>query len=123
MAGELNGYYCAEPDPEPTGTVCLVVQGSYSVPKAYVEPGTNNLWVFYRGQDGGFWSYDQYLWTQERTPDGTWHSEYSLGQISKSDVDGAQIPNTNEMQLFYRGEGEGYATNAVGNLMTQWYPN
>jgi hypothetical protein len=127
MAGKTLGYYCAsDATVDGGGWNCIQVQGSYSVPKAYVQPGTNNLWLIYRGEDpppnnGGFWPNAQLLWTQERTADGTWQPEYTLSVRASSDVNGVQIPNTNEMQFFFRGDI--FAYEDVGNLMTQWYPN
>jgi hypothetical protein len=107
----LLGYYCT--NGAPGG--CLGYGASYSVPKAYAVG--NDLWVFYRAAIPTI----QQIWAQERTPDGTWQGEYSLGGDSITDIAGTQIPGTNTIQIFYV---ESSCNGCSGGfLASQWYPN
>ena len=81
---------------------------SYSTPKAYLQSGTNDLWVFYRDSDA-------IIQASCRTPDGTWQYPLTLSygsQPTTSDINAARVPGTNVMQLFYG------VSNSLG---TQWF--
>jgi hypothetical protein len=120
MAGWLLGYYCGTGDTY--YQACGVYYADYATPKAYVQPGTNNLWVFYRGQDGGIWNSSPAIHVQERTPDGTWQPEFSLGGTPVSDINAAPIPGTNnQLQIFYRDITYPNGESSLP-LATQWYP-
>jgi hypothetical protein len=124
MAGHLEGYWCS--DYELEAAVCLEWSANYGVPKAYTQPGTNDVWVIYPGADGGIYNSYPSLWGQERTPDGTWQSEFSLNTdaptmgAGASDVTYAQIPGTNDMQIFYSGFEFNAWSGSVYNILTKW---
>jgi hypothetical protein len=109
MAGQLESYFCYNTESVAYETLCDAWGAAYSTPKAYTQPGTNNLYVLYRGADGGA--------GQERTPDGTWQSEFSLGAVPLSDVAWALVPGTNTMQIFYVGISLGELS---ADVTTQW---
>jgi hypothetical protein len=124
MAGHLQGYWCS--DVETDAATCLDWAANYAVPKAYTQPGTNNMFVIYPGADGGVWASAPTLWGQERTPDGTWHSEFNLGTTSPSngvgasDVTYAQVPGTNTTQIFYTGYEFNAWSGSTYGVMTEW---
>jgi hypothetical protein len=123
MAGQLQGYYCGPSVPVAYDLACEGWYANYAVPKAYTQPGTNDMFVIYRGADGGVWYPAPTLWGQVRTPDGTWHPEFHVGgsyapgiNLNPSDVTYAQVPGTDTTQIFYTG-----STNSVDyNVLTQW---
>jgi hypothetical protein len=124
MAGHLQGYWCS--DVETDAATSLDWGASYAIPKAYTQPGTNDMFVIYPGADGGVWVSAPTLWGQERTPDGTWHSEFNLGSYSPlagagpSDVSYAQVPRTNTMQIFYGGWWNNPGVDSYYNVLTRW---
>lgn len=130
MAGHLEGYFC--PDWEPEFASCLDPSGggsgwsaSYGVPKAYTQPGTNNMFVIYPGADGGKFAAAPTLWGQERTPDGTWHGEFNLGtyasaNVGPSDVSYSTVPGTDTVQIFYTGFESNAWSGVTYNVLTQW---
>ena len=124
MAGHLQGYWCA--DVEPEAATCLAWAANYGVPKAYTQPGTNDMFVIYPGADGGKYASAPTLWGQERTPDGTWHSEFNLGTTSSangigaSDVTYAQVPGTDTTQIFYAGYESDEWGDVNYGVMTKW---
>ena len=109
MAGQLESYFCYQTVDVGYETDCDAWGASYSTPKAYTQPGTNNLYVLYRGWQGNA--------GQERTPDGTWQSEFSLYSVSESDVAWALVPGTNTMEIFYVGLSLGEQS---ADVTTQW---
>jgi hypothetical protein len=118
-AGKLQGYWCAG-----YGETCGEL-GDFinlpAVPKTWVQPGTNNLWVFYRGQDGGILNSDGGLYAQERTSDGTWQPEVSLsGNPFDGDITPTTVPGSNVMQIFYPAQTCGWSCD-TSFLATQWY--
>jgi hypothetical protein len=125
MAGHLGGYWCSDVVIE-AGYYCAAWQANYAAPKAYTQPGTNDMFVIYPGADGGIWASAPTLWGQERTPDGTWHSEFNLGTYSPSngagasEVSYAQVPGTNDVQIFYAGFEFNEWSGSVYNVLTKW---
>jgi hypothetical protein len=124
MAGHLEGYFCT--DWEPEYEFCAGDwNANYGVPKAYTQPGTNNMFVIYPGADGGKFAAAPTLWGQERTPDGTWHSEFNLGTYATanagpSDVSYGVIPGTDTVQIFYTGFEFSNLSGVTYNVLTQW---
>lgn len=118
-AGKLQGYWCAG-----NGETCGEL-GNFinlaAVPKPWVQPGTNNLWVFYRGQDGGIWNWAAGVYAQERIPGLGWQPEVSLGgNPFDGDIIPTTLPGMPVMQIFYPGQTCGWSCN-TSFLATNWY--
>jgi len=47
------------------------------------------------------------VWSRWRNPDGSWSKEQGLGGVLTSDIVAAQVPGTQVLQLFYRGQDHG----------------
>jgi hypothetical protein len=88
----------------PLGGTEYVISGS--TPKAYLQSGTNDLWVFYLGSQA-------IILAPHRTPDGSWLPSISLSYFpATSDINAVMIPGTNVMQFFY---------GVSKSLWTQWF--
>jgi hypothetical protein len=126
MAGHLEGYYCSDVEYIAFQPFCDAWSANYATPKAYTQPGTNTMFVIYPGADGGVWASAPTLWGQERTQDGTWHSEFNLGTYSPttgvgaSNVNYAQVPGTNTTQIFYTGFESNAWSGSTYGVMSEW---
>jgi len=64
-------------------------------PIAAQVPGTDNLQVFYPGENNG-------LYSRVRSPDGTWSGEQNLGATLNGAPFVVQLPGTDILQVFFR---------------------
>jgi hypothetical protein len=121
MAGMLEGYWCSYL----LGDLQYCASNYdayYAVPKSYVD-ASNNLWVFYPGQDGGVLYHSSHIYAQERYPDGTWSGEMDLGSTPTGDIIPTYIPGTSTLQIFYQGNSCNFFSCQNNYLGTMWYAN
>jgi hypothetical protein len=122
MPGKLSGYYCRDQPSDFPECTSTGFAANYDVPRAYQQPGTNNLWVFYRGQDGGILNYHPTIYAQERYADGQWSGEMGLGGNPDSNIVPSFVPGTDVLQLFYYANYCDFFS-CWQYLGTMWYPN
>jgi hypothetical protein len=117
----LLGYWCDD-QPGDLQDCEGGYSASYSVPKAWANPGTGDLWVFYRGQDGGILYAAPQVWAKVKR-NGSWSADQLLGgDPHLSDIMPTEVPGTNTMQIFYEGETCPIIGGCnIGFLATQWY--